>query len=82
MNASLWTKLNDATQPGASATKDAIDLIAQGLGYKGKEPILYVMKRAQRLAQMKGRTIKTEAEFVYWFNQALGNLAAQFGIGK
>lgn len=79
---SLWEKLNDATQPGASTTKEAIDEIAAGLGYRGKEPILYVMKRAQRLAQMKGRPIKNEADFLYWFNQANGNLAAQFGVRK
>ena len=78
----LWTKLNDATQPGNSPTKEAIAEIAAGLGYAGKEPVLYVMKRAQRLAQMKGKMIRTEAEFIYFFNQALGNLAAQFGIGK
>lgn len=78
----LWQKLDAATQPGANVTKDAIDQIASGLGYRGKEPILYVMKRAQRLAQMKGRTIKNEADFLYWFNQANGNLAAQFGVAK
>lgn len=78
----LWQKLDAATQPGASATKEAIDEIAAGLGYRGHEPILYVMKRAQRLAQMKGRSIKTEADFLYWFNQANGNLAAQFGVAK
>jgi len=78
----LWEKLNEATQPGHSATKEAIDEIALGLGYNGKEPILYVMKRAQRLAQMKGRSIKNEADFLHYFNLAKGNLAAQFGVAR
>lgn len=78
----LWTKLNDATQPGASPTKEAIDDIAASLNYTGREPLLYVLKRAQRLAQMKGRSIKTEEEFLYWIGQAMNNLAAQFGVRK
>lgn len=78
---SLWTKYNEATQPGESATKEAIAEVAAALGYVGKEPPLYVMKRAQRLAQMKGKSIN-EGNFEYWFRQAAGNLAAQFGVKK
>lgn len=78
---SLWEKLNDATQPGVSV--DLLNDIAQTLGFGPKEePVLYVLKRAQRLAQMKGRSIKSEADFLYWINQARGNLAAQFGVKK
>jgi uncharacterized protein YccT (UPF0319 family) len=78
---SLWTKYNDATQPGPSATKEAIAEVAAALNYAGKEPPLYVMKRAQRLAQMKGQSIR-ESNFRYWFDQAVNNLAAQFGVAK
>lgn len=78
---SLWTKYNEATQPGNTATKAAIAEVAEALGYKGKEPPLYVMKRAQRLAQMKGKTIN-ESNFEFWFRKADGNLAAQFGVAR
>lgn len=77
---SLWTKLNDATQPGANPTKEAIEEIAQGLQYTGKEPLLYVLKRAQRLATMKGQRITTEGQFLKFIKLSEGNLAAQFGI--
>lgn len=79
---SLWTKLNDATQPGASPTKEAIAEIAQGLQYTGKEPLLYVLKRAVRLASMKGQRIQSEAQFLKFIRLCEGNLAAQFGIIK
>ena len=77
----LWEKLNEATQPGAH--KDLLADIAETLKFGPKEePVLYVLKRAQRLAQMKGKAIRTEQEFLYWIGQARGNLAAQFGIKK
>lgn len=75
---SLWEKLNDATQPGNAAL---LAEIAAELNYTGREPVLYVLKRAQRLAGMKGKRINTEAELRFWFAKADGNLAAQFGVG-
>lgn len=75
----LWTNLNDLTQPGNA---DRLREIAAEIGYTGKEPVLHVLKRAQRLAQMKGKTIVTEEQFRYWFDQAKDNLAAQFGIAQ
>lgn len=76
---SLWQKLNEATQPGVS--RELLADIGKTLGFGPKEePVLYVLKRAQRLAQMKGQSIKTEADFLYWIGKARGNLAAQFGV--
>ena len=77
---SLWEKLNEATQPGVA--RDVLSDIATTLKYTDKEPLIYVLKRAQRLAQMKGRSIRTEEQFLYWIDQARGNLAAQFGVAK
>jgi hypothetical protein len=78
---SLWQKLNEATQPGVH--RDVLADIATSLNFgPTEEPVLYVLKRAQRLAQMKGRAIKTEADYLYWIGQARGNLAAQFGVSR
>ncbi len=74
---SIWHKLNEATQPGNAA---ALAMIAEELGYTGREPVLYVLKRAQRLAQMKGKAIRTEDDLRFWFGKAVNNLAAQFGV--
>lgn len=79
---SLWEKLNDATQPGANVTKDQIADIAETIGYVGREPLIYILKRAQRLAQMKGKAIKSEADYLFFIGQAIGNKAAQFGVMK
>jgi len=78
---SLWNKLNEATQPGVH--KDVLADIAKTLNFGPREePVLYVLKRAQRLASMKGKRITTEAEFLYWIALARGNLAAQFGVAR
>lgn len=76
----LWEKLNEATQPGVHT--DLINEVAADLNYTGKEPVLYVLKRAQRLAQMKGQSIKNEADLRHWFAKATNNLAAQFGVAS
>lgn len=75
----LWEKLNEATQPGVH--KDVLADVAHTLGFgPSEEPVLYVLKRAQRLAQMKGKAIRSEEDFLFWIGKARGNLAAQFGV--
>jgi len=78
---SLWTKLNDATQPGGDKSALADIAIALNFG-PTEEPVLYVLKRAQRLASMKGRKITNEDEFLHYIRLARGNLAAQFGVAR